>query len=259
MLSLISIIYLSYPIVPNNAYCSNMKPPKLIFFTGGNSLMPEDIYSTFITKLKSKYDVSVIKNSYIGTEHSENSMKVLEKLYEYSLEGPIIPIGHSSGCTTLLNFCSKLKNIEHSVLLDPVDNNINENEINYNKFKSVLQIKAEKSYKWKYNNGIEFFKNPLPKVPFIPAFSLDTSKFNNITTIEIKDYGHCDILDTTFSNLMHNSIAEGTDDRESLDNYKNFLMSIIDIYANDLLDFATNHDYLVENSNGIKFEITNNN
>lgn len=204
----------------------------IVFFTGGNSLMPPDIYSSFVNKLTNDYEVFVIKNN------NKNSIEVLEKLYERSLNGPFLPIGHSSGCTTLLNYCSKLNNVKKCVLLDPVNNNLDKN-LKWNKFESVLQINAEKATKWKFNDGISFIKNPIPKVPFIPAFSLDTSKFENITKIEVLNYGHCDILDTAFSNIMHNSFAEGNENRETLDDYKDFLVFLIDSYYKDLL-YKTN-------------------
>ena len=42
----------------------------------------------------------------------------------------------------------------------------------------------------------------------------------NVTNIEVKNFGHCDILDTAFSNIMHNSVAEGNNERDSLNKYK---------------------------------------
>ena len=222
--------------------------PKVLFFTGGNSLMPIDIYSDFISTLKKNYDVSTIKNSYNG---NKNSIQLIEQLFEHSSEKEIIPIGHSSGCTTLLNYCSKLKNVNKCILLDPVDNNLNK-DINI-KFDEILQINAGKSYKWKRNEGLDFIKNPLPKVPFIPAFAMNTKKIcsdSNITNIEIKNYGHCDILDTAFSNLMHNSFAEGNEDRESLNKYKLLLNELIAIFISGN-EFT---DDLLENHNE-KFNI----
>lgn len=261
MLSLLNIISLIYIITPyrtigniNDNNINNFKQPKLIFFTGGNSLMPEDLYSSFIRKLKNEYDVEVIKNKYNRKNDNKISVNLLSKLYEYSVGGPIIPIGHSSGCSTLINYCSRLNNIEKCILLDPVKNNIEDNEINYDKFKSVLQINAEKSYKWKYNSGFDLFKNPLPKVPFIPAFNMESNKFKNITKIDVLDYGHCDILDTAFSNIMHRSFAEGNEDRESLDNYKNFLISLIDIYCKDFSLLEINKE-LIQNTYNIEYKI----
>jgi hypothetical protein len=228
--------------------------PKILFFTGGNSLMPIDIYSDFISKLKTNYDVSIIKNTY---QNNKNSLQLIEQLFEYSGEKEIIPIGHSSGCTTLLNYCSKLKNVNKCILLDPVNNNINK-DVNI-KFDKILQINAEKSYKWKINEGLDFFKNPIPKIPFIPVYRMDTKtlcKNSNITNIDIKEYGHCDILDTAFSNFMHNSFAEGNDDRTSINNYKTLLNELITIFLNDN-EFT---DELLENYNtkfGIEYTVNN--
>ena len=222
--------------------------PKILFFTGGNSLMPIDIYSDFISKLKSNYDVSIIKNTY---PNDKNSLQLIEQLFEHSGEKEIIPMGHSSGCTTLLNYCSKLKNVNKCILLDPVNNNLKK-DINI-KFDKILQINAEKSYKWKTNEGFDFLKNPIPKVPFIPAFAMDTKKIctsSNITNIEIKQYGHCDILDTAFSNIMHNSFAEGNDDRNSLNEYRLLLNELITLFINDN-DFT---EELLQNHNK-KFNI----
>lgn len=226
-------ISIGYILPASNSVPTNLpkNQPKIIFFTGGNSLMPSDIYSDFISKLKKNYDVSIIKNSY---NSNKNSLQLIEQLFEYSSEKEIIPIGHSSGCTTLLNYCYKLKNVNKCILLDPVDNNLNK-DINI-KFNKILQINAEKSYKWKINKSLDFFKNPIPKVPFIPVFSMDTKnicKNSNITNIEIKNYGHCDILDTAFSNMMHNSFAEGNDNRNSLNEYKLLLNELIILFIND--------------------------
>ena len=152
----------------------------------------------------------------------------MEQIYENINENVnIIPIGHSSGCTTLINYCSKFKNIDKYILLDPVNNNVNKESLSLNN-KNILQINADKSYQWKFT--------PFPKMPFIPGFKMDLSEFkqNNITKISIKDYGHCDILDTAFSNIMHNTLAEGNENRDTLDDYKNFLVYLIDSYINNL-------------------------
>ena len=62
----------------------------------------------------------------------------------------------------------------------------------------IIIINAEKSYKWS--------KIP-PFTPFIPLFRLrindiniDSSKIKEIT---VKNYGHCDIIDNPYRNLMH--------------------------------------------------------
>ena len=126
-------------------------------------------------------------------------------------------------------------------------------KFNYDK---ILQINAEKSYKWKLNKGIDFLKNPALKVPFIPAFSLDTKNILNnstLTNINVLNYGHCDILDTAFSNLMHNSFAEGIEDRTKLFEYRLLLIEIIKTFINDI-DF--NDELLLNDLNKFNIEFT---
>lgn len=207
---------------------NNGNKKQIIFFTGGNSLMPPDIYSDFINKLRQEYKVNTIKNS------NKESISVLKQIYEYSMNSnnnrnnDLIVLGHSSGCTTLLNYCCRIPNVKKCILLDPVNNNVDKNVIV--NFDSVLQINAEKAYKWE-------FTFPIPRVPFIPAFKMDPKllkNVNNYTNVEIANYGHCDILDTAFSNFMHNTVAKGTEDRNSINEYKDFIIHLINCYVNDI-------------------------
>ena len=240
-------LVLSY-IVPQNSYLleSVKNKPKVLFFTGGNSLMPNDIYSDFVSKLKDKYELINIKNG------MTQKNVVMEQLFEIAGEEEIIPIGHSSGCTTLLNYCSKLKNVNKCILLDPVDNNIKEDSLKIN-FNSILQINAEKSYKWISDDfNILNPSSMIPQVPFIPAFRMDINKYIklndiNVTKINVKDYGHCDILDTSFSNLMHSTIAKGNNDRDSINEYKKLLVDLIDTYIKnqDLQELQTDIEYQI--------------
>jgi hypothetical protein len=209
--------------------------PKILFFTGGNSLMPGHIYSDFIDKLKIENEVITIKNS-----------DVINQLIEHSQEKEIIPLGHSSGCTTLLNYCSRLKNVKKCILLDPVDNNFNK-DYDFYLIKNVLQINAEKSYKWKNYDNFPFSllkKIKIPKLPFIPICAMNTHNFDNLIKINIKNYGHSDILDLSLSNFMHKTFSEGTNDRDSIDEYKKTIVKIINNYINN------NHIY-----DGISFEV----
>ena len=220
-------MYLNLVLAISSYLLPQATTPKILFFTGGNSFMPIDIYSDFISKLKNNYDVSVIKNS--NSNFNKESSSIIEQLFDYTSENEIVPIGHSSGCTTLLNYCTKLKNVNKCILMDPVDNNLNKDNT-YN-FESILQINAQKSYRWKANDN--FPMNPIPKVPFIPAFAMDTNKFKNLTKLTVSEYGHCDILDTAFSNVMHNTFAEGNSNRNSLVTYREFLVELIEKFINN--------------------------
>ena len=90
--------------------------PNALFFSGGNSLMPNLIYGGFLEKLNEVANVKPIKNSvsYFPTD------EIVTQLLENDItEKGTFAISHSSGATTLLNHCSRF-NVQKVVLLDPV-------------------------------------------------------------------------------------------------------------------------------------------
>tara|TARA_B100000287_G_scaffold411946_1_gene441895 strand:- start:4474 stop:5205 length:732 start_codon:yes stop_codon:yes gene_type:complete len=212
--------------------------PNALFFSGGNSLMPNLIYGGFMEKLNEISSVKPIKNSISYFPNND----MITQLLDNDITTPgTIAISHSSGATTLLNHCSRF-NVNKVILLDPVDNNklVNKEFPNINKFADVLVIKAEKSYKWSFD---KLKKNmlliPNIKIPFIPLCKLDTNVFQNKTEIIIKDFGHCDILDQPYNNYMHTSFSEGNKNRELLPLYKSKLVEIIDLFINNNLNDET--------------------
>jgi hypothetical protein len=226
--------------------------PNALFFSGGNSLMPNLIYSGFIEKLNEVSDVKCIQNS---VSYFPNDNMVTQLLDNDITNDGTFAISHSSGATTLLNHCSRF-NINKVILLDPVDNNklVNKEFPDINKFSDVLVIKAEKSYKWSFD---KLRKNmlliPNIKIPFIPLGKLDTGVFQNKTEIIIKDFGHCDILDQPYNNYMHTSFSEGNDDRDLIPLYKTKIVEIINLFINDNLSEDTLNSTLVDS--GIEYSI----
>lgn len=208
----------------------------LILFTGANSLIPADIYSNFINYLNVyNFSVNVVTN---------DNMITSELLYDIRDEyREIIPISHSSGYVNIMETISRQKNIKKAIFLDPVDNSdiINNNFLdkknNRNYLEDVLILNAEKSYK-----GSIF---PKISIPFIPVFALNIKKFKddnpniNLQKLEANEYGHSDILDSLWSDLMHATISKGSDnrDKDNLDSYHDWL-------ANKIYDFINiENDY----------------
>ena len=194
-----------------------------LFFTGGSSSIPSELYNSFLTKLSTKnISISVvnpdIRNQYI----------ILQSITHNK---PITLIAHSSGATTALEACNYLENIENVILIDPVDTRFFSNEKTLedvnprHKIENLLFINAEKSYEW----SIFPFK-----IPFIPVFSLPKDKVisNNKLFITAKDYGHCDILDYPWGKIMHNTLSRGIEDRDELkiERYHNWIGDIISNY-----------------------------
>ena len=203
----------------------------IVFYTGGNSIFPSNIYSNFLKTLAS-YNYNV----YAANSKSD----INEYLYDNLSENTCI-LGHSSGCMTALFDSNKYKYIEKAILMDPVKstellnqlNLFNKEDIKIKHLKNILLLNAEKSYKW------SFF--PKLKVPFIPGFSLKESeiyKLNNninVEKIEATNFGHCDILDNLYSDFMHNTLSKGSDIRDELYllKYMNWLSLCIDTFIKD--------------------------
>ncbi len=217
----------------------------LVFYTGANSMIPGDIYSNFVKSLTEfNFSVNIVNN------HNDITNKFLYDINNQYKE--IIALTHSSGYVNAIQTINNHKNINRAIFLDPVDNsklvnfkmennfeklftfinkfnnidnnndNINndDDDMKLNNIDDVLIINAGKSYKWS-----NF------QVPFIPVFSLNVDKLqeNNkdliIEKIDAEEYGHSDILDSLWSDLMHVSLSKGNDNRdfENLDNYHTWL------------------------------------
>lgn len=217
---------------PNNLKSNQMD--SIIFFTGGNSIIPGDIYSTFISYLVDyNYSISVVSNNIDSTCSYLRDIKNKYNCFYF--------LSHSSGATNAIEASNRFLNVEKAIFLDPVDNtklikSNGKNEIFG--LRDLMIITAEKSYEW----SIMPFK-----VPFIPAFRLDTKQIEkdnpnvNIKYVNAYDNGHTDVLDSLWSDLMHSTFSKGTDDRseENLNKYRKFLVNEIHnfIYNNDSGNF----------------------
>lgn len=207
----------------------------LVFFTGANSLIPADIYSNFIKALNNyNFSVSVVPN--------ENSATT-EFLYDIRDEyKEVIPLTHSSGYVNAIQTINKQKKINKGIFLDPVDNSklfdnslfsfFSNKETILNYLDEVLILNAGKSYKG------SFF--PKFEIPFIPAFGVNVKKLEKsnpslqVTLQTAENYGHSDVLDTIWSDLMHSTLSKGNDNREQevLDEYLDWLAQQIYNFVN---------------------------
>ena len=199
-----------------------------LFFTGGNSIIPPEIYNDFLTKLAQKNVVVNVVN--------EALLKNPVVLKSLTYNKPTVIVAHSSGATDALEMCKYLDNVERMVLLDPVDSRIlfdrdnvgKDYDLSYQKVNEILVINAEKSYNWR------LFP---PRIPFIPTFSLTLDKLNveNKNKLNVREYGHSDILDYYWGLVMHSSISEGVDNRNPLmiEQYHEWLAELIGTYIHN--------------------------
>ena len=263
-------------------YAEKQYTHALLFYTGANSLIPGDIYSNFINSLNN-YNFSVI----IAPNNQKANNLLLDNIInEYK---SIIPLSHSSGYINAINTINTFDTIKNAIFLDPVDNSLLYKKIPRNinsKIQNVLIINAEKSYRWSLY--------PL-QIPFIPFFSLDIKKFKeelsnnndnnnndnndnnndnrknininiNINKIEATNFGHSDILDTLWSDLMHVTLSRGNKNRDQ--DYLNLYIQWISeqiinfINENDLKEYNINENDLKEdniNENDLKEDNINEN
>lgn len=206
----------------------------IVFYTGGNSIIPSEIYNNFLKTLASSY-----YNIYVATNNKATNEKLFDELEDSECE--TILMGHSTGCVNAIDESNNNKFIKKLVLMDPVNNkgvfNINpvpfmssfntfisnekKNSLQLKYINDILLLNAEKSYDW------SFF--PSLNIPFIPAFALTEEKINNlkeelnVKVVKAKEYGHSDVLDSMYSDFMHKTISKGNNIRDEEAMYEYYI------------------------------------
>lgn len=224
-----------------------------LFLTGGNNVIPGDIYNHFLNSLAGhRFSVNLIPGNF---NDYDDLFRILKKEYK-----GIVVLQHSSSTILAVNLSKKEKAIKKLIFLDPVDNRLFfeeyrkiDNQINLFSVKKILFLKASKSYKWSLSP---------PAIPFIPFLSLKPDSFNlnrkcKVTTVEATDFGHTDILDKSLSDFMHNSrISVGNNNREA-----KILMDYHKWLAKAIHYFCYHNDNEIKNilmKSELKFNITYN-
>ena len=195
----------------------------MLFFTGGSNLFQSSLYREFIEEMELRdFDVYDVPFQY---QITQDDVDELYSRYKYEYQSVNV-MGHSSGCTTLLNQCCKLNGIRHVFLLDPVNAKFSEDKWNAKKFESLSFIHGMKSYKISFD--------PFG-LPFIPIFKLTTENLDidnqlNVWKLDIENYGHSDILNQPLSDFMHTSrLSVGNKNRgvETRKKYFNIILSFV--------------------------------
>ena len=205
------------------------KTPCILFLTGGSGGIPPQIYSHFMDNLATH-------GFSIYTPHSQfkNRTLLIQNLTSEFKE--VVVVGHSSGGTTAINY-AKNPEIKKLILLDAVDTRIfsskYRNRIHQlENLDYVLFLTARKSFKGSLNP---------PGIPFIPFLAVKPDIMNlkyscKVINIEAKEFGHADILDLHYSNLMHKSrICVGYNNRtfENMNDYHNWLTHIFYFFTKE--------------------------
>ena len=228
------------------------KKKSVVFFPvqlSYNDQLPVDIYGEFKKSLQSN-GFHVFQSSGNTNEDCNliNDMKLADELDKVTL------VSHSTGINNLLKVCDKVQSVDNVVLIDPIllkksrerfvfnenlEDYINDfiesdkftllkdaifkkNDKKYLTFDNIdnlLYISSKKSSRWKI----------LPPIPPIKRLFLDYNEIKSInkTLITIPEYGHFDILDTQWSDMIHSSISKGSNFRDTLTNYHDDISNYI--------------------------------
>lgn len=202
----------------------------VLFFTGLNSIIPGEIYGDFLTNMAEEGITT-----YVAGADVEETGDLLEDLVERYAN--VTVVGHSSGSVNAINTCSLNKDVKKLVLMDPVDNSfmfdkLRGKPLKLKNIEKLLFLNAARSYEWNLS-PTEF------SAPFIPSFEIKPEnlqlKKGEQQTIEASAFGHSDVLDKTWADIMHNTISKGSEDRDEnvLNEYKLWLGTIIKNFITD--------------------------
>lgn len=192
--------------------------PCIVFYTGGSNVISSQLYSDFLSKID---DIDIYKIPFRCNNKKDLFFNSLKEKYS-----SINLVGHSSGCVRAINNCNE--NIDNLILLDPVKTPHWPNAKNLDYLNKILIINAAKSYKWSYIP---------PFIPFIPFFRVNLEDVNinkdKVTIITVKDYGHSDIINNPWRDIMHYSrISVGYNKRDDINKYHKFLSNVISQFIN---------------------------
>ena len=260
---LINFLCVSFAYNPIKIYSSNVKKSVLFYPAKLNKFVPYELYNDFLSKLGKD------KNVYIAQDNHDDNELLVNGI---NTSSDVCIISHSSSANDAVEFCKK-SYINKLILIDPIDdNNFNSNNFlkNNYKVKSLnLDDVEEKIHNFLETDKFEILRNMIfknnnnnlvddndderinkvlilntkmskrwkliPPIPPMNKYSLNTDNLDNKELKELDKYGHFDILDTPWANLIHNTVSKGASSREN-DNIKSYhdsLVEIINIFYED--------------------------
>ena len=207
---------------PDNIVCNK----SVVFFPALTTRpLPMELYNNFLNSISEK-------NIRIYVPSNDNLETLFSELKETGNNVTIV--SHSNSAINAINYSNNYNFINNLVLIDPLDartqsdkmakeileiedintinkNNNKKNKIELNNIENLIIINSQKSNEWRL----------LPLTFPIGFFSLKLSDLTiekNISKdiIKVDLFGHFDILDFDWSNLMHNTFSKGFNDRDSI-------------------------------------------
>ena len=185
------------------------------------SSFPSEIYNDFLYNL-----ANLNCGVYIPGEGLESRLNLIKKL---SMENEKLTIvSHSNSALNTVELCNYNTQVENLVLIDPIDfsefgnkGQLEPSTIEHIENLMVVNSKKSKSWKW------------FP--PVAPISSVSISGKRLLTSDKCKrrfietEFGHFDIFDSSWANLMDKTVSSGFEDRNPvcLQRYHSWLSKII--------------------------------
>mgnify|MGYP001177023825 CR=1 FL=1 len=230
----------------------------VLFFPGKlNRVLPRELYNSFLNKLSGN------RNTYVATPSLENNMKLVSNI---TTNENLCVVSHSTSANDAIELCQNSENIASLVLIDPIDylffkNDFDFDQFNVFKFLEQTQdleenissfIEADKlelfmnsvfkpnsNKKTKLNNKVLVLNSKIsnrwkifPPIPPISKYAINLRKIKKKEIRVIDDFGHFDILDTTWANAAHNTFSKGSPlrDPDNIESYHETLVEHIDTF-----------------------------
>lgn len=237
-------------------YDADYQRNSVLFFPGKiNRMLPRELYNSFLNKLSEN------RNTYIATPSLENNIKIVSNI---TTNENLCIVAHSTSANDAIELCKNSENIASLVLIDPIDyiffkNDFNSDQFNVFKFLEQSQDLEESISSFIEADKFELFMNSVfkpngnkknklknkvlvlnskisnrwkifPPIPPISKYSINLRNIKKKELHVIDNYGHFDILDATWANLVHNSFSKGSPlrDNDNIETYHETLVHHID-------------------------------
>tara|TARA_B100000902_G_C27200545_1_gene858813 strand:- start:121 stop:1098 length:978 start_codon:yes stop_codon:yes gene_type:complete len=246
-------------------------PKPILFYPGKfNRMIPQEFYGNFLSKLREHRKVYVANDSNVDNDAFIKDMTQTNGL---------CIVSHSTSANDVLELCKNIDDgfVDNLILIDPIDYIFFKNDFSLGKFDLVKMLESAEDFEENISafiesNKFELLKNSLfskgdgskrkikskvlvlntrmskrwkifPPIPPISKYSVNLKSIRNKVVQQIETYGHFDILDAPWANMIHNTISKGATSRDTdnIENYHTILVKLI----NDELD-VNNDDVVVE-------------
>lgn len=235
----------------------------ILFYPGKfNRMIPQELYSDFISKLRKHRKVYVANDS-SASEMDEDFLK------DIADSNGLCVVSHSTSANDVLELCKTIDEgfVETVVLIDPIEHLFFKNDFNLGNFELIDILANAEQFEDKVSEFIAANKfdllrkalfgkkdvhekklnskvmvlnsrlskrwKVLPPIPPISKYSLDLKHIRNKEVHLIEDYGHFDILDAPWATIMYNTVARGAVSRDT-GNINEYHTILVDLINNEL-------------------------